>query len=48
MCISMPHGAGSLWTGPSFETVRVEGGKISRIRLFVDEREALEAVGLSE
>jgi len=34
--------------GPIFETVRVEGGKISRIRLFVDEREALEAVGLSE
>jgi hypothetical protein len=34
--------------GPIFETVRVEEGKISRIRLFLDEQAALEAAGLSE
>jgi hypothetical protein len=34
--------------GPIFETVRIEEGKISRIRLFLDEQEALEAAGLSE
>jgi hypothetical protein len=34
--------------GPIFETVRIEEGKISRIRLFLDERAALEAAGLSE
>ena len=39
---------GLLLDGPIFETVRIEGGKISRIRLFLDEREALEAVGLPE
>jgi ketosteroid isomerase-like protein len=39
---------GLLLDGPIFETVRVEGGKISRIRLFLDEREAFEAAGLSE
>jgi uncharacterized protein len=34
--------------GPIFETVRLEDGKISRIRLFLDERTALEAAGLLE
>ena len=34
--------------GPIFEAVRIEGGKIARIRLFLDENEALEAAGLSE
>jgi uncharacterized protein len=34
--------------GPIFETVRIEEGMISRIRLFLDENAALEAVGLSE
>jgi ketosteroid isomerase-like protein len=34
--------------GPIFETVRIEKGKISRIRLFLDEQAALEAAGLSE
>jgi ketosteroid isomerase-like protein len=33
--------------GPIFETVRIEEDKISRIRLFLDERAALEAAGLS-
>ena len=39
---------GLLLDGPIYETVRIAGGKISRIRLFLDEREALEAAGLSE
>ena len=30
------------------ETVRIEEGKIARIRLFLDEHAALEAAGLSE
>jgi hypothetical protein len=34
--------------GPIFETVRVQEGKISRIRLFLDEQTALKAAGLSE
>ena len=34
--------------GPIFETVRIEEGKISRIRLFLDEQSALEAAGLGE
>jgi hypothetical protein len=34
--------------GPIFETVRIDEGKISRIRLFLDEQVALEAAGLSE
>jgi uncharacterized protein len=34
--------------GPIFETVRIEEGKICRIRLFLDEQAALEAAGLSE
>jgi ketosteroid isomerase-like protein len=34
--------------GPIFESVRIEEGKISRIRLFLDEQEALEAAGLAE
>jgi ketosteroid isomerase-like protein len=34
--------------GPIFETVRIDQGKISRIRLFLDEQAALEATGLQE
>ena len=34
--------------GVIHETVRVEEGKIARIRLFLDEHEALEAAGLPE
>jgi ketosteroid isomerase-like protein len=34
--------------GPIFETVRIEDGKVSRIRLFLDEEQALEAAGLRE
>jgi hypothetical protein len=34
--------------GPIFETVRIEEGKVSRIRLFLDERAALEAAGVRE
>jgi ketosteroid isomerase-like protein len=34
--------------GVIHETVRIEEGKIVRIRLFLDEHEALEAAGLSE
>jgi ketosteroid isomerase-like protein len=34
--------------GPIFETVRIKEGKISRIRLFLDEQAALEAAGLRE
>ena len=34
--------------GYVFETVRIEEGKISRIRLFLDEKAALEAAGLRE
>jgi len=37
---------GLLLDGPSYETVHIEEGKISCIRLFLDEREALEAAGL--
>ena len=33
--------------GRIFETVRIEEGKISRIRLFLDEQAPLEAAGLS-
>jgi uncharacterized protein len=40
--------AGLPLDGPIFETVRVEEGKIARIRLFLDEQAALEAAGLSE
>ena len=32
--------------GPIFEAVRIDGGRISRIRLFLDEQAALEAAGL--
>jgi ketosteroid isomerase-like protein len=39
---------GLLLDGPIYETVRIEEGKISRIRLFLDEREALAAAGLRE
>jgi ketosteroid isomerase-like protein len=39
---------GLLLDGPIYETVRVEDGKISRIRLFLDEQNAIEAAGLSE
>jgi uncharacterized protein len=34
--------------GPIFETVRIRDGKVSRIRLFLDEQAALEAAGVSE
>ena len=34
--------------GPIFETVRLKDGKISRIRLFLDEHAAREAAGISE
>jgi len=34
--------------GPIFESVRIEGGKVCRIRLFLDERAALQAAGLLE
>ena len=34
--------------GPIFETVRIDEGKISRIRLFLDEQAALEAAALSD
>jgi hypothetical protein len=34
--------------GPIFEAVRIEEGKLSRIRLFLDEEAALQAAGLSE
>jgi ketosteroid isomerase-like protein len=39
--------SGLLLSGPIFETVRIEHGKLSRIRLFLDERDALDAAGLS-
>jgi ketosteroid isomerase-like protein len=45
--LDAPRG-GLLLSGPIFETVRIEEGKISRIRLFLDETAALEAAGLSE
>jgi ketosteroid isomerase-like protein len=45
--LDAPRG-GLLLDGPIFETVRIEHGKLSRIRLFLDEREALEAAGLRE
>ena len=34
--------------GPIFETVRIDGGKVVRIRLFLDERAARAAAGLPE
>jgi hypothetical protein len=39
---------GLLMDGPIYETVRIEGGRVSRIRLFLDEESAREAAGLSE
>jgi uncharacterized protein len=39
---------GLILDGPIFETVRIEDSKISRIRLFLDEADALEAAGLRE
>ena len=45
--LDAPRG-GLPFDGPIFETVRVEEGKISRIRLFLDEQAALEAAGLRE
>jgi uncharacterized protein len=45
--LDAPRG-GLLLDGPIFESVRIEHGKLSRIRLFLDEQEALEAAGLSE
>jgi ketosteroid isomerase-like protein len=45
--LDAPRGELSL-DGPIFETVRIEQGKISRIRLFLNEHAALEAAGLSE
>src|SRR5215211_3341927 len=39
-----PRG-GLLLDGPIFETVSIKHGKLSRIRLFLEEREALEAAG---
>jgi uncharacterized protein len=45
--LDAPRG-GLLLDGPIFETVRIEHGKLSRIRLFLDEQEALEAAGLRE
>ena len=44
--LDAPRG-GLLWTGPSSRRC-ASRAETSRIRLFVDEREALEAVGLSE
>ena len=44
--LDAPRG-GLPFDGPIFETVRIEEGKISRIRLFLDERAALEAAGVS-
>ena len=34
--------------GLIYETVRIEAGKLARIRLFLDRHEALKAAGLSE
>jgi uncharacterized protein len=45
--LGAPRG-GLLLDGPIFETVHIEQGKVSRIRLFVNEAEALEAAGLRE
>src|SRR5215216_557601 len=45
--LGTPRG-GLLLDGPIFETVSIKHGKVSRIRLFLDEREALEAAGLPE
>jgi hypothetical protein len=39
---------GLLLDGPIYETVRIEGGRVSRIRLFLDEESAREAAGLAE
>lgn len=44
--LGAPRG-GLLLDGPIFETVSIKHGKLSRIRLFLEEREALEAAGLS-
>jgi hypothetical protein len=35
-------------SSPPSETVRIQEGKISRIRLFLEEQAALEAAGLRE
>ena len=45
--LDAPRG-GLLLSGPIFETVSIEHGKLRRIRLFLDEREAFEAAGLRE
>ncbi len=45
--LGAPRG-GLLLDGPIFETVSIKHGKLSRIRLFLEEREALEAAGLPE
>jgi ketosteroid isomerase-like protein len=45
--LDAPRG-GLLLSGPIFETVRIEHGKLRRIRLFLDKRDALEAVGLRD
>jgi len=39
---------GLLLDGPIYETVRIEGGRVSRIRLFLDEESAQAATGLAE
>jgi ketosteroid isomerase-like protein len=45
--VGAPRG-GLLLDGPIFETVRIADGKLSRIRLFLNEQEALEAAGMRE
>jgi ketosteroid isomerase-like protein len=45
--LDAPRG-GLLLSGPIFETVRIEHGQLRRIRLFLDERDALEAAGLQK
>jgi ketosteroid isomerase-like protein len=45
--LDAPRG-GLLLSGPIFETVSIEHGQLRRIRLFLDERDAIEAAGLSE
>jgi hypothetical protein len=42
------HRRDAVVVGAIFETVRIEDGKVSRIRLFLEEREVLEAAGLRE
>ena len=39
---------GLLLDGPIYETVRIDGGRVSRIRLFLDEESAQAATGLAE